>query len=180
MQNTKILEMINNGQIEELKTMIQEEIFTDGLKNKPGAKKRYMAMKKYFSYTKSIRKDLSMPCIIDFEGEKYTSFTNSYSLVLTKETSGEMELFGDSSLYLNVGKVIGYYGEKRKLDFNKIITIAKGKGYSIIDNGESAEVWHLDGEENAPMVIKNEMGICVIFPFHYHGEKSGVTIIEVA
>lgn len=36
MQNTKILEMINDGQIEKLKALIQEEIFTDGLKNKPG------------------------------------------------------------------------------------------------------------------------------------------------
>ena len=32
MQNTKVLEMINNGQIEELKTLLQDEIFTDSLK----------------------------------------------------------------------------------------------------------------------------------------------------
>lgn len=32
MQNTRILEMLNYGQIEELKTLIQEEIFKDGLK----------------------------------------------------------------------------------------------------------------------------------------------------
>ena len=41
MQNTKILEMLNNGQIEELKALIQEEIFTNELKSKPGAKQRY-------------------------------------------------------------------------------------------------------------------------------------------
>ena len=29
MQNTKVLEMINNGQIEELKALLQDEIFTD-------------------------------------------------------------------------------------------------------------------------------------------------------
>ena len=45
MQNTKILEMLNNGQIEELKALIQEEIFTNELKSKPGAKQRYLAMK---------------------------------------------------------------------------------------------------------------------------------------
>ena len=117
------------------------------------------------------------------------------------------------SLYLNAVKAIRYYGEKRELDFNKIITEAKSKGYrlkksevtetgdfkyilhydgtyykiglldisySIIDNGENAEVWHLDGEKNAPMIIKNHMGICVIFPFNYHEGKSGVTVIEVA
>lgn len=36
MQNTKILEMIDNGQIAELKALIQDEIFTDKLKKNPG------------------------------------------------------------------------------------------------------------------------------------------------
>ena len=46
MQNTKVLEMINNGQIEELKALLQDEIFTDSLKGNGNAKKRYSAMKK--------------------------------------------------------------------------------------------------------------------------------------
>ena len=61
MQNTKILEMLNNGQIEELKALIQEEIFTNELKSKPGAKQRYAAMKKYFSYVKNNNKALEKP-----------------------------------------------------------------------------------------------------------------------
>ena len=44
MQNTKVLEMINNGQIEELKSLLQDEIFTDSLKGDGNAKKRYSAM----------------------------------------------------------------------------------------------------------------------------------------
>ena len=32
MKNTKVLEMLNNGQIEELKALLQDEIFADSLK----------------------------------------------------------------------------------------------------------------------------------------------------
>lgn len=149
MQNTKILEMINTGQIEELKTIIQEEIFTDGLKSKPGAKQRYASMKKYFSYVKNNNKALEKPCVIDFDGEKYTSFINGYSIALTKESSGEMELFGDSDSYLNVGKMVVFDGEKREIDFNAIIAEAKSKGYKlkkseVEQNGDFKYVFHYD------------------------------------
>ena len=132
MQNTKILEMINNGQIEELKDLIQEEIFTDQLKSKPGAKQRYAAMKKYFSYIKDNgNKACTMPCVIDYKGEKYTSFVNDCSLVLTTEKSGEMELFEDPDKYLNVEKFIVFDGEEKEIDFNKIMAEAKSKGYKL-------------------------------------------------
>lgn len=150
MQNTKILEMINNGQIEELKTLIQEEIFTDGLKNKSGAKQRYAAMKKYFSYTKgNENKACTMPCVIDFKGEKYTSFVNGYSIALTIETSGEMELFEDSDKYLNVEKMITFDGEEKEIDFNKIIAEAKSKGYKLKKSeveagGDFKYIFHYD------------------------------------
>lgn len=215
MQNTKILEMINNGQIEELKTLIQEEIFTDGLKSKPGAKQRYAAMKKYFSYIKGNgNKACTMPCVIDFDGERYTSFINGYSIALTKESSGEMELFGDTDNYLNVKKMVVYDGEEKEIDFNTIIAEAKSKGYklkkseveqgddfkyifhydnayfkvglldstySIINNGEKAKVWHPGNrKEYSPIIIRNDIGICVVLPFNYDREKHNVTVIEVA
>ena len=150
MQNTKILEMINNGQIEELKALIQEEILTDGLKNKPGAKQRYAAMKKYFSYIKGNgNKACTMPCVIDFEGEKHTSFVNGYSIALTTETSGQMELFEDPDKYLNVKKMIVFDGEEKEIDFNKIIAEAKSKGYKLkrseVETGEDFKyVLHYD------------------------------------
>lgn len=215
MQNTKILEMIDNGQIEELKALIQDEIFTDGLKNKSGAKQRYAAMKKYFSYIKGNgNKACTMPCVIDFKGEKHTSFINGYSIALTKETSGEMELFEDPDKYLNVEKMITFDGEENEIDFNKIIAEAKSKGYklkksevetgedfkyvlhyddayykiglldvtySIINDGEKATVWHPGGRKKiSPIIIKNNLGVCVVLPFHYEEEKEGVTVIEVA
>lgn len=149
MQNTKILEMLNNGQIEELKALIQEEIFTEGLKNKSGAKQRYAAMKKYFSYVKNANRACMVPCVIDFKGEKYTSFINGYSIALTTETSGEMELFEDPNKYLNVEKMIVFDGEEKEIDFNKIIAEAKSKGYKlkkseVEQNGNFKYVFHYD------------------------------------
>lgn len=134
MQNTKILEMLNAGQIEELKALIQDEIFTDGLKSNPGAKQRYSAMKKYFTYTKDDNNGnnaLHMPCVIDFDGEKYTSFVNGFSLALTKEDSGEMEQFDNPDNYLNVGKLMVYEGTEKEIDFTKVIAEAKSKGYKL-------------------------------------------------
>lgn len=55
MRNIKILEMLNDNKIEELKTELRDEIYTDSLKEIPTAKKRYIAMKKYFSYTNETR-----------------------------------------------------------------------------------------------------------------------------
>lgn len=151
MHSTKILEMINNGQIEELKTLIQEEIFTDELKSKPGAKQRYVAMKKYFSYIKGNgNKACTMPCVIDYKGEKYTSFINGCSLALTTESSGEMELFEDPDKYLSVEKIIMFDGEEREIDFNKVIAEAKSKGYKLkrseVEKGENFKyILHYDG-----------------------------------
>ena len=215
MQNTKILEMLNNGQIEELKSLIQDEIFMDGLKNKSGVKQRYAAMKKYFSYVKNNEnKALEKPCVIDFKGCKYTSFINGYSIALTTETSGELELFEEPDKYLNVENMIAFDGEEKEIDFNKIIAEAKSKGYklkrsevetncdfkyifhydnayfkiglldatySIINDGKKATVWHpSDRKKYSPIVIKNDIGICLVLPFNYDHTKEGVTVIEVA
>lgn len=214
MKNTKILEMINNGQIKELKELIQEEIFTDGLNSKSGAKQRYAAMKKYFSYVKNVNPACTMPCIIDFDGEKYTSFINGYSIALTKEISGEVKLFENPDKYFNVQKMIVFDGEEKKIDFNSIIAEAKSRGYklkkseveqgddfkyvfhydnayfkvglldstySIINDGESAIVWHPGNNKRvSPIIIKNSLGFCVVLPFNYNKEKYNVTVIEVA
>lgn len=141
--------MINNGQIEELKALIQEEIFKEELKSKPGAKQRYAAMKKYFSYVKNNNKAFQRPCIIDFKGEKYTSFVNGYSIALTTETSGGMELFEGLGKYLNVEKMIVLDGEEKEIDFNKFIAEAKSKGYKLkkseVEQGDDFKyIFHYD------------------------------------
>lgn len=149
MKNTKILEMINNGQIEELKTLIQEEVFQDGLKSKPGAKQRYAAMKKYFSYVKNTNPACTMPCVIDFDGEKYTSFVNGYSIALTKESSGEMELFKSPDKYFDIKKLLLFDGEEREIDLNAILAEARSKGYKLkkseVEQGyDSKYIFHYD------------------------------------
>ena len=131
MKNTKILEMINDGRIDELKKNLQDEIYAEELKSKPGAKKRYAAMKKYFKYTNHSREALQKPCVIEFEGREYTSFTNSYSLVLTTESAGEMELFPDPERYPQVSRLIRRDGDERKVNFSKIFAEAKSKGYKL-------------------------------------------------
>lgn len=69
MRNVKVLEMLNDGKVEDLKKMLQDEIHQESLKGKPNAKKRYTAMKKYFSYYGSGREAMQKPCVIEFEGE---------------------------------------------------------------------------------------------------------------
>ena len=67
MRSVKVLEMINEGKIDELKNKLQDEIYTDSLKGKSTAKKHYTAMKKYFSYTSSDRECCQKPCKIVFD-----------------------------------------------------------------------------------------------------------------
>lgn len=132
MRSIKALELIKKGKIEELQSMLEDEVYQETLKKKPDAKKRYMAMKKYFSYTTSARECLQKPCVVDFEDKTYTSFTNSWSLVLTTEPTGEIELFDKENLkYPDVGRLLRFDGVKKKIDFNAVIAAAKSKGYKL-------------------------------------------------
>lgn len=115
-----------------LKASLKDEIYQESLKVKPNVKKRYTAMKKYFGYYNSGRESLQKPCVIKFDGEKYTAFTNSYSLVLTKENTGEIELFDESTgNYPDVTRLISFDGEKDEIDFNKVLSEAKSQGYKL-------------------------------------------------
>ena len=132
MRNVRVLELLNKGKIDILKEMLRDEIYQESLKSKPNAKKRYTAMKKYFSYYNGGREVLQKPCKIDFDGEKYTSFTNSYSLVLTKENTGEIKLFDESTgKYPDVTRLISFEGNKQEVDFSKVLANAKSQGYKL-------------------------------------------------
>lgn len=134
MRKTKILEMLNDNRIEELKQKIRDEIYTDAIKSKPGAHKRYLAMKKYFKHVVSEREFLKKPCLVEFQGDNYTSFCNSYSLALTKESCGEIELYADTDRYPNVTRLIRKEGLERRVDFKRAIAEAKTEGYVLIKN----------------------------------------------
>lgn len=132
MRNTKVLEMLNSGQVEQLIKDLQDEIYEEALKSKPGAKKRYTAMKKYFKYHTSAREDLQKPCTVEFDDKWYTSFANSYSLALTSEDIGEIELFDkEKGNYPDVARLLRFDGNVRMIDFNKVIAEAKSKGYKL-------------------------------------------------
>ena len=133
MQNTKVLEMINNGQIEELKALLQDEIFTDSIKGNGNAKKRYSAMKRYFKYSDNTNKALNLPCKdIEVSGNIYNSFVDGYTLVLTTESIGEMESYDKTSgSYFKVASMLNLSDAKSvdTFDVNTILAEAKAKGY---------------------------------------------------
>lgn len=133
MQNTKILEMLNNGQIEELKALLQDEIYNDSL-GSSNEKKRYNAMKRYFKYAdKNANKACGLPCKdIEILGEKYNSFVDGFSLVVTTESIGEMESYDNTNdTYLKIDKMIDFSLAKsiEKVNINAVIAEAKSKGY---------------------------------------------------
>lgn len=207
MQSAKVLEMLNKGQIEQLKTELRDEIYQESLKAKPNAKKRYTAMKKYFGYVSNIRKVLSKPAAVEFEGKQYTSFCNSYSLVLTTEDIGEMELFDpETGNYPDVTRLIHFDGTEEKIDISKVMAKAKAQGYRL-KKSETNENNYLmfyegnyyriglldysysiidDGGEvifyhvpnsMKPLVIKNNLGIAMIMPIRYESEPYDGVIV---
>ena len=145
MKNTKVLEMLNNGQLEELKALLQDEIFTEGIANTSGAKKRYSAMKRYFKFKdRNAAKSCQVPCMdINVHGERYNSFVDGYSVVLTKESIGELESYDNSKNdYFKMDKMIDFSSANsiEKVNINKILAEAKANGYkykmSEIASGE--------------------------------------------
>ena len=187
MKNTKVLEMLNNGQIEELKALLQDEIFTEGLTNTSGAKKRYSAMKKYFTLTKAYNAACEKPCVIDFEGQKHTSFVNGYSIALTTETAGQMEHFEDASNYLNVSKMVTYDGTKREIDFTRVLAEAKSKGYKLkkseVENGGDFQyIMHYDGAYFKIGLLDATYGIIdngeKAEVYHQDGKKTSPIVIK--
>ena len=202
MKSSKVLEMLQQNRIEELKAELQDEIFTESLKTKPNAKKRYTAMKKYFTLVDSSREVCQKPCEIEFEGRKYNSFTNSYSLALTTEPCGEMTMFDQANgTYPDVGRLIDRTGLEGEIDFAKVIAEAKSKGYKL----KRAELMSNDylmhyrnsyfriavvdctygiiadgekarvyhsGEKHGKLTVQNDIGMCLILPIRMEGKPA--------
>lgn len=205
MKSSKVLEMLHQNRIEELKQELQDEIFTESLKGKPNAKKRYAAMKKYLKTISESRPILTKPCAIEFEGKLYNAFTNSYSLVLTTETCGEIEMCDEPDRYPDITRLISFNGDEGKIDFNKVLAEAKSKGYKysknsiykndylmffkgayfrialiditygIVDDGTEVEVY--GNGANRPITIQNDIGIAMIMPVRME-DLEGCIIIE--
>lgn len=206
MNSIRALEMLNTGQIEKLKAELQDEIYTESLKGNASAKKRYAAMKRYLKTISESRPILTKPCEVEFEGKKYASFTNSYSLALTTESCGELEMCDEPDRYPDVSRLISFNGEMDKIDFNKVLAEAKSKGYKyskteihnngylmhyngayfrvaliditygILDEGQEVDVWFLG--KHRPITIQNDIGVGIVLPIRYEGEHPEWTIIE--
>lgn len=132
MKSSIVLELLEQNRIEELKAKLQDEIFTESLKTKPDTKKRYSAMKKYFTLADSSREICQRPCAVEYEGREYNAFTNLYSLVLTTESCGEIKMFDTSNgTYPEVGRLIDLTGLEGRIDFERVLAEAKSKGYKL-------------------------------------------------
>lgn len=199
MRNTKVLEMLEEGRFEELKRLLQDEIYEDSLKVRPDAKKRYMAMKRYFSYTPSVREILQRPCPVTIDGEEFTCFTNSWSLALTKEPTGEIEMCSEPERYPDVSRLVRFDGDVGTINFAEVFAAAKTRGYKlkksgltsneflflyngtyfrlallditfrIIDDGEPATVYHVK-DSTRPITIQTSVGTCIVLPVRYDGD----------
>lgn len=145
MQNAQILKMIENGEIEELKRILRDEIYRNSLSRNPDVKSRYSAMKRFFKYVDSTLPAFNFPCEnVVVKGKTYTSFLNSYCFALTTESIGEIEPFDEKkarSFYPNVNRYVSSDALKSgKIDFSKAIAMAKEKGYSYRKD-EVADNW---------------------------------------
>lgn len=206
MKNSKVLEMLKQNRIEELMSELKDEIFTESLKGNASAKKRYAAMKRYLKTISESRPILTKPCEVEFEGSKYNSFTNTYSLALTTESCGEIEMCNEPERYPDVTRLIPLGGEENTLDFRKVLAEAKSQGYKytktaihsndflmryrenyfriglvdvtygILDDGEETAVYF--NGHNRPLTIKTQFGYGLVLPIRADGELVGSVIID--
>lgn len=136
MTNTKILEMLMAGEIEMLKSAIQEEIRLDELSKKSGgAKNRAAAMKKFFKFPAHDKPICNYPCEnVEVLGGKYNSFMTPYSFALTiEDIPGDMEKFNPDTMgeYFKINHVANTCDaiSTEKIDISKIFADAKAQGY---------------------------------------------------
>lgn len=200
MRSIKALELLRQNRINELRAALEDEVYQESLKTNPSAKKRYTAMKRYFTYSDNPREVCQKPCVIEYQGKTYTSFTNAYSLALTTEPTGEIELFDtDNGTYPDVSRLIHFNGTEKKVNFAEVLATAKTKGYKLRKsefytnhflmryNGIYFRIPLLDityaiidngGEASVyhkegsltPMTIQTDIGVCIVLPVRYDGD----------
>ena len=164
-------------------------------------KQRQNAMKRYFTYIDREQDCLKKPWIAAFQGEEYFIFTNSHSAALMKEKCNDLDYLTDCTRFPEIQKLVDYSGIKKKVNLSKIFVKAKEQGYklskwelspkfnfllyydrsyyklglvhaayAIIDDGNLSIVYH-QGENISPLVISNDIGMCIIMPMKYPSEQ---------
>lgn len=210
MKSEVILEMLKNNEIEELKRILEEEVYKNAMKNKDG-KNRYSAMKRFYRFAnKNGREALKKPYKdLEYNGKLYNCFIDYYCFAVTTESIGNMENYDNSNKdYFNVSNIITFNGDMEKLDLNKILAIAKSKGYKFKKSEIYANnaLYYLkykeayykiglldkafsiinDEEEaevyysgkNNVLIIKNSIGIAGICPIRLKDDIGSKIIIE--
>lgn len=157
MTNEKILQMLNNGEIELLKSAIAEEIYKSSLKKLGGDKvnKRYTAMKKYFTYIPGTIEATQKACKVEYKGKEYTSFCNLASLVLTSENHSGIDLMEYPETYFRVDQLFFNYDEKMTLNIAQIIAEAKSRGYKLLKKEFVVENYIKENKEGYLVKIKD-------------------------
>ena len=133
MKSEIILEMLKNNKIEELKRILEKEVYKNAMKDKD-EKSRYSAMQRFFLFSKNeIRECAKKPCKdIEYNGKLYNSFVDGMCFALTTESIGTMESYDNSKNdYFNIKYFIDFSGSMEELDLNSVLAQAKSKGYKF-------------------------------------------------
>lgn len=146
MKNTTVLEMINNGELEELKKLLMEEIYKDSLKSDSNAKTRYSAMKRFFKYVTSPNESCMKPCKdVNVYGTNYNSFCDGLCFALTNESIDTMECYDNSNgTYLNIERLVNFNNAQyvEEINLNKTLAEAKSKGYKFSKSEYGTKDFH--------------------------------------
>lgn len=202
MEARKVLDLLGTSNIKELEDLCREELFTNALSTKTGAKQRYSAMKRYLKGV-TVRRDM-------FESvgvyKEYNAFCNEYSAIITKEDIGDLPRFDSTKgEYIWLDSVLGIQGVSVIVDTAKIFAKAASLGYkykasekkyllhieeayfnfalfdsafSIIRDSDDTDII-LPKNKISPVLLKTKIGECAIMPVNVEITSADYKIIEI-
>lgn len=161
MTNEKILEMLRNNDTENLKKLLEDEIYEKSLKSgKYSPLERYKAMKRYLKHVYvygycSGNERLYYPyenilITINGKSDTWNCFMNGCSFVLTHEPIGKFETFNEhfkDEEYFKIQKLCpseSDYTSTEKVNLNEVLAKAKSKGYKMLKKNfvEKTFLWN--------------------------------------
>lgn len=202
MEARKVLELLGSDSIKELEDLCREELYTNTLSAKTGAKQRYSAMKRYLKGV-TVRRDM-----FGFVGtyKEYNAFCDGYSAIITKEDIGELPRFDSTKgKYIKLDSIMDIQGVSVIVDTTKIFAKAASLGYkykvsekkyllhieeayfnfalfdkafSIIRDTDDTDVV-LPKNKKSPVLLKTKLGECAILPVNVETTSADYKIIEI-
>lgn len=131
MKTERILEMINNGEIAELKQLLQNEVYSKSLGS--DGKKRYSAMKRYYKFTYDNRVALRK---INLLADGRKMFVDGYTFAITSEDAEGIPVLDPEVDHAQPFKIDDMLHRSKQvdtvtLDICDILAEAKSKGYKF-------------------------------------------------